>query len=366
MDEASERLTALEASDAGEPGAIRGQQEQRDDGSLTRGAVDRSNAQPSEPGSQETERPDANESHDTPAAGKPDATRSKESPNDGKAEDGKPKGDQPQADRYKRGRERLDKTWESVNKRKGELDTQEQQIKAREQTLAQREADIAQRASQPAAPQYKPEDIERASAAKAQRAQDLGSQADGLDARADKAEEAGDYAQAAKLRDQSKGLRKTAAKEEGNAEDLKAYAEELRKNPPRSMAQEEARINDQRKEWTLKAATDYPDLAKPKSELQLKVVEMMNRLWREDRAMAANPRMIYHVSRMAKAELSAARVPGLEKELGQLKAKVKDLEELTTPGGATAPQNLGPSSDRTEAEERQELEDTAHQMGSLR
>lgn len=88
-----------------------------------------------------------------------------------------------------------------------------------------------------------------------------------------------------------------------------------------------------------------------------------------DPKMLAQPSAIYHASKLAAAELKAqqyqtesARVPGLVKELGELKAKVKELEAMTTPGSSTTAQRLGSS----QTDEEAELEAMARDMVTLR
>lgn len=377
LDEAAARLAELEASDSGDAGAIPGQTVQREDGSLERaGAGSGGTAQ-------------AGQESDTRAA----AGKAADDGKGGKAAgDGAPPGDKDQAgakagdkgagkagdkaaedgeagsktgeSRYQKGRERLERTWDAVNKRKAELETREQQLTAREQAIQQRQADLERQASQG---QYTPEQYEQAAGAKAARAKALHDQADGIEAKAQSLEDAGKYGEAATAKAEAKAVRKRANQEEGNAEDLKAHAAEVRKNPPPNAAQQAAQVEQQRKAWTGKAATDFPDLAKAGSELQKGVVEALNDLWKNDRALASHPGIIYHATRLVAAEQAAARVSGMAKELTALRARVKELEELTTPGGEDNPRPGGAgNAPKTDEEERAELGELAQGLGSLR
>lgn len=315
-------------------------------------------------GKQETQ-PPVSKSNDTPAAADPNAgkpaadTKTDNQPKDGAKPDAK--------SNYAKSQERLERTWDNVNKRKTELETREQQLTQREQQLQQREASLKQQAEQAQQPQHKPEDFERAAQLKLSKAQALHQQADGIEARAKKLQDDGKYTDAARAEDEAKAIRKKAYQEEGNAEDLKAHAGELRKNPPATMAQRDAQVETQRKEWTLKAAKDFPDLAKADSSLQKNVAQSLNNLWNTDRALASHPQIIYYVTQLESAKAAAARVPGMEKELGELRAKVKDYEALTAPGGEGAAQRQAAGDQpKTEAEERAELGQMAEQVGTFR
>jgi hypothetical protein len=363
LEGAEERLAELEASDTAGAAEAVSTQGQRESGADRAGAETEGEAQ--NPISEQTDTPAAAEPGKTadPAAKtkspeeKADAAKPEEKPADQTRD---PKG------RYAASRERLEKTWDSVNKRKGELDTREQQLAERENTLKQQQTDWESQRQQSQA-QHKPEDYDRAAASKAERAKGLHLQADGLEAKAQKMEDDGKYADAADLRNQAKAARKAANKEEGNAEDLRAHAESLRKNPPPSAKQLEEKLEAQRKEWMGKAAAAFPDLAKKDSPLQKAVVQHLNALWQQDRQLAANPAMIYHVTRYAAAEAAAARVPDLEKKLGQLEAKVKEYEQLTSPGGPGAAQR--PPSGKvpaTDDEERAELREMASGLNGIR
>lgn len=359
----SARLDAAEASDAVEAAAGK-PQEQRDESTERAGAALQD----------ETLKP-VPKPTDTPAAAdksKDESPKSKVSDAESTDKKSDLPGDKP-ADtkardskgQFAKAQERLHKTWDNVNARKTELDTQAQTLTQRETQLQQQQEEFERKQST-AQQQYQPEQYEQAATQKAKRAEGLHAQADGIEARAKKLEDDGDFTKAAGLMEEAKKIRKAAFKEEGNADDLKAHAEELRKNPPPTAKAAEEKLEGQRKEWTMKAATDFPELGKKDSELQKTVAGHLKALWETDRALASNPQIIYHVTRLAAAETAAARVPGMEKELAQAKAKVKELEGLTAPGGAGSTQRITESKvNKTDAEEGAELRQMASELGEI-
>jgi hypothetical protein len=169
---------------------------------------------------------------------------------------------------------------------------------------------------------------------------------------------------------QAEALKKQAGKNEAIAEDLAEHAERIRRNPPATFTQKAQEFEQSRKSWTLKAAETFPELAKDNSAMQVAVANHLNALAKTDPALMAQPSMIYHVAKLAATELKAqsfqteaARVPVLVKELGELKAKVKELESLTTPGSSTTAPRYGAASAN---DEEAELERMAREMVTIR
>ena len=226
--------------------------------------------------------------------------------------------------RYAKAQERLEKTWESVNKRKGELDAQaqsiEQQRLALERDKAQFEV-VRRQADQPSATP------EQALQAAQLRRRD----ADALRMQAKRAADAGRI-------DESQRLNKQADKAESLAEEMSDYAEQLRKNPPVSMQQRQQQFEQARKDWTLEACNAFPELGKNGSRLQQVVAQHMNALAKQDPQLLVHPSLVYHVARLGDAQIkaadleaAAARVPVLEKEAESLRARIQELEASTTP-----------------------------------
>jgi len=152
------------------------------------------------------------------------------------------------------------------------------------------------------------------------------------------------------------------------AELAKAKAADLRKNPPKpaeSAQKAKAEQEKQSKEWALKAGTDFPELVKTNSPLQVRVAQ----LFKEEPDLKSHPKGIYVAARIASLEAAAAGVAEKDKELGTLRARVKELEQLTSPGGggsaATLPGGEKPFEQKSEDEQFADLERQAIEMGSL-
>jgi hypothetical protein len=145
-------------------------------------------------------------------------------------------------------------------------------------------------------------------------------------------------------------------------------AAELRKNPPAKAGEKDAA---QRKEWALKAGTDFPDLAKENSPLQVRVAQLL----KEEPEFKRHPQGIYFAARLADLEAQVQKhksaadgVAAKDKELGELREKVKQLEGLTAPGGEGGAQRLpGAKSfeQMSESEQFAELQRTAREVGPL-
>lgn len=156
------------------------------------------------------------------------------------------------------------------------------------------------------------------------------------------------------------------------AELAKSKADELRKNPPAQREQKAAAlVEGQKKEWALKAGVDFPEVARTNSPLQLRVAQ----LFKEEPDLKSHPKGIYVAARIASLEAAAASVSTLksqngvqEKELGQLRAKVKELEALTAPGGpgsATVLPGEKSFEQKSDSEQFQELTEQAQRQGVL-
>ncbi len=125
------------------------------------------------------------------------------------------------------------------------------------------------------------------------------------------------------------------------------------------MQQRNQKIEAEKREWTIKAARENPDLAKDGSEFQTAVARKLQELQTQTPTLLRDPRSIYFVTKLVAAETAAAGVPGLKEKLGQMEARVKELEALTgpNPAGGVAP-NLGeiPLEQRSREEQLAELE----------
>lgn len=146
-------------------------------------------------------------------------------------------------------------------------------------------------------------------------------------------------------------------------------AKELRANPPKPAGEAQ---EAQRREWTLKAGVDFPELAKQNSPLQVRVSQLMG----EEPELKAHPRGVYYAARVAsleadvaKGKADAARVPGLEKELATARNRITELEKLTAPGGEGGPTRLPDQKgfgQMSPDEQWTELQRQAQEVGTFR
>ncbi len=196
-------------------------------------------------------------------------------------------------------------TWENINRQKDELTTTRTALEARATALQQQEADLAQREAKLTAPKFKPEDFDTHAAK--------------LDAKADQAEADGDDGEAAYLRRTAKEARRTA--------------KELRDNPPKpdptiqqQREADQAQFAARQKEWWGKSAVDFPAVATEGSPERAALLNLI----KTEPDIVHDPKGMYYASRLVSAETLAARVPTMESELTALRARVKELQELTT------------------------------------
>jgi hypothetical protein len=233
--------------------------------------------------------------------------------------------------RYAKSQERLTKTWESVNAEKATVAAEKAKLETERAEFVRKQAEFQTIQQQAQQPQYKPEDYLSASNQKK-------ALADHQRAEALRLEDAGKFAEAEKLK-------KLAGKNDALSEDLAEHAENLKKNPPAGFVQKQQQYQQAKQAWTLEAAKAFPDLAKNGSPFQQTVAGHLNALAKTDPQFLAHPSVIYHVARLTAAEAKAAalqadaaRVPVLVKESESLRAKIKELEALTSPvsGGGVA------------------------------
>jgi chromosome segregation ATPase len=252
-----------------------------------------------------------------PEAGKPDtkatdATVETQQQNQARDEKGK----------FARDAQRRDTSWKALNTEK------ETFTKERAAFEAEREAWKREREQAEAETSVTPEKYEGYAGQMRQRA-------DHLRAEADRLEAAGKF-------DEAEAKREDARDAEADIRKATRAAEELRKNPPANVQQRSAKIEAEKREWTIKAAQENPELAKDGSEFQKAVANKLQELQGQSPQMLRDPRSIYFVTKLVAAETAAAGVPGLKEKLGQMEARVKELEALTgpNPAGGVAP-NLG-------------------------
>lgn len=153
------------------------------------------------------------------------------------------------------------------------------------------------------------------------------------------------------------------------AELARQRAKELRDNPPPSPQQAQVLKQEQEahakamKEWWGKAAVDFPPVAQRGSPQH----QALETFLKAEPEAVRSPKGMYYAARLVSAETAAARVPEMEKELGALRAKVKELEALTAPGAQDIPARAGQASGpKSDAEAFADLERLATEVGALR
>lgn len=262
-------------------------------------------------------------STDTPAEVKPNT--------DTKPKEEAAKPDARKSD-FAKANERKDTSWKNLNaekeafaKERDALQQQKQQLEQQQQEFQQRQAKAQNR--------FTPEQYEQAAKNRLTEADSMLLRADGMDKRANDLEEAGKAGEAELMRRESKQLREDAAGEKGLAKQYNKLAQNARNNPDPTAQQIQQQNNQKIQAYTLEAAKQWPDIAVKDSPLQKATAILLNEARGNGLNEQENPAIRYHAIRLAAAELASARVPDMEKQLGALQAKVKELEALTAPGG---------------------------------
>jgi hypothetical protein len=290
----------------------------------------------------------------------PQATEVKETPNplpegtpaaaEKNNQPAEPKVEETQGSNYAKNQARIEKTWKQINADKEAIAKERSAFESEKLALQQQRTQWEAKRAQESA-KVKPEDFEQQAQAKIGQATQMNEQADAWDARAKQLEDAGDFKGSEKASFQAKQLRKDASKQEGLADMYKARADELRKNPDPTTEQVQKQQEAAKQHYTVEAAKKWPELAVQGSEFQKAVAGNLKAIQAQRPHLLDDPAIIYDVARLVAAETTAASVPKMEKELGELRAKVKELTALTTPGGGqtavTQPHNA-PASEHDE------------------
>jgi hypothetical protein len=160
-----------------------------------------------------------------------------------------------------------------------------------------------------------------------------GQRAATLEAEAKTAEDNGDFDKAEKMKAQ-------AVEARAFEKIAKGRAEELRKNPPPTIKQQQEQFTANQKSWVDKACIDFPDFKDKESAVFKGAVEYFKQITASHPVVAKLPGFIYFAVEHSALKTAADRVPALEKELGELKTKLTELEALTnpTPSGGVARQ----------------------------
>ena len=263
----------------------------------------------------------------------------------------------PAKDGFSKDRQRRDDSWKKLEAEKTAFRTEREQFKAEQEFLARERATIDRQKAE-AANRYSPEQYEQAATANSAKADALELQADGLDRRADKSDEDGDYDAARRLRAEAAGIRRKSAYHAELSGELKAEAKHKRDHPDPDAARAEQGRQQALKDYTLEANKRWPDVFKQGSDMNQTVVAHLQAARQAGLDVKDHPVLIYHAARLTAAEAAAARVPAMTKELGELRAKVKELEAFSAPGGGLgAPANLTQEQPKSDEDEGALLRD---------
>ena len=151
-------------------------------------------------------------------------------------------------------------------------------------------------------------------------------------AQAETLEANGDYDKADELR----ATAKLAAK----------HAQDLRLNPPppvKTDDQRQQQLEAERKEWGSKTAIDFPAIVKKEGSPEQAALNEFCKtnpgilgFDASGRQVILDPKALYFAARLVTAETAIAGLPALQKELGALRAKVKEFNEKSAPAGGGA------------------------------
>ncbi len=255
--------------------------------------------------------------------------------------------------KYAKDAQRRDTSWKELDRRKEEFRATQEQVRLEKEALQrERQQWEAQRVKQS---QKDPAQYESAAQSFNQSAEQMDLQAKGLDAKAAELEEAAKYGESELAKQEATKLRNKAIVARGRAEDAKEYADHIRKNPDPSIAQLQQQEEGARRHYLMESAKAFPELAKEGSQFQKDYVAALTGLQKSAPSLANDPAISWYVSQFVSANTAAARVPALEKELGELRAKVKDFETSSAPTNLKEVQHMPTkaASSTLESEERE-------------
>ena len=144
------------------------------------------------------------------------------------------------------------------------------------------------------------------------------------------AEQNGDF-------DKAEALKQEALLASADADRAVKAADHARKNPPLDAKKQAEQFQIHQKSWIDKAAIDFPEFAKKDSSVQKEAAQYFREMVAKEPAVAKLPGFIYYAAERAALKMAAEKVPALEKEVGELRTKVKDLDALTNP----VPRSIG-------------------------
>lgn len=285
---------------------------------------------------------------DTPAAAYPKPAEPAKTPNPKTADKGTP---------FAKDKLRRDDSWKALNEQKATVAQQEAQLRARTEAH-QREVENWKLQQAKSKTQYTPEQIEARASQHANSAASATEQAEAFQAQADAMENAGNLKGAAQAQLKADAMKEQANEAKAMAKALKRQADIVRQQPPdNTLVQHKAKLDQQMRGYTMKAVEQWPEFGKKDSQFQKSVASGLQEASKMGLDVNENPGLLYYAARLVAGETAAARVPAMEKELGELRAKVKELDGLTAPGGGKGSAQRQPSgtAPKTDAEEESEL-----------
>lgn len=183
---------------------------------------------------------------------------------------------------------------------------------------------------------FTPEQYEQAAQNRVGQSTQQDEQADAWEARAEQLENAGNFKGAEQAKANAKQLREQAILGRAQSKQFKEMADNQRRNPDPTLEQIRQKNDQQMRGYTLKAVEQWPEFGKQGSEFQKQVAQGLQDARKLGLEVNDNPALLYYAARLVAGETTAARVPAMEKELGVLRARVKELESFTAPGGGSA------------------------------
>lgn len=259
--------------------------------------------------------------------------------------------------RYQKNKVRLEGSWEKLNSEKAQFRSAQEALNQERANFDRERQQFAQQRAKEAQPKFTPERYE-------QHAGQLEATAAQLDRESKALENQGNY-------DAAEAKRVEAAAKRMLAGQSREYAGQLRANPPQpdpSQAQLDAKFQADQKQWWGKALVDFPAMQKPDSAEYRAMASAITPTLPDGRQnpefnpiahafVESHPEAMYHLAQHAVLKSSAARVPVLEKENGELRAKVKDYEQRLAPNSLhTGARQTGPKTFKEMSEQEQEAD----------
>lgn len=240
---------------------------------------------------------------------------------------------------------RRDTSWKALNNEKARIAADRAAIQQERIRLQEEQSRFQQQQQGAAKNKLTPEMYDQSATQQEQFVQQGTLQLRGLIAMKAEHEDKNQYTEAAKVDAQIEDMREKIAVAKYQANQFKNIAQNMRANPELQGDALQKRNKELLMHYTVEAAKQWPELAQANSEFQKATARTISVLKKSGLDEDSFPILRHFAAEHVAAATAAARVPALEKELAQARARIKELEPLTTPGGGTsAAPNLRPSS----------------------